>query len=107
MLCVERVLLGSVGDEVGDPDGLPVDVGSGSVVEVVSVGSVGSLVGLTVVVTVPGGSGGALATTRLTVRPCLTLPAPGVCLTLYEVVGLSEQGQAWLKAFPGPGSGRS
>ena len=51
MLCVERVLLGSVGDEVGDPDGLPVDVGSGSVVEVVSVGSVGSvvsLVGLTV-----------------------------------------------------------
>ena len=82
MLCVERVLLGSVGDEDGDPDGLPVDVGSGSVVDVVSVGSVGSvvsLVGLTVVVTVPGGSGGALATTRLTVRPCLTLPAPGVC----------------------------
>ncbi|MGI5843074.1 MAG: glycosyltransferase family 39 protein [Candidatus Xenobium sp.] len=29
----------------------------------------------------------------------------GICFTLYEVVGLSEQGQAWLRAFPRPRGG--
>jgi len=43
---------------------------------------------------------------RMRVVAGISMPTSWVCLTLYELEGLSKQGQEWLNASPNPGSGK-